>query len=122
MSQKNNHHLSPAEESLFHQLVAPAFRRAMQLQRQFERKNDLDVTAHQTLLAEIESAEHNVWQAIALATADINPSLITEVTAAAPIALTKSTKLWIAKCLEDGSLPLLEEGDFTPIRFLQGRY
>ena len=121
MSESSNRQTRLSEESLFVQLVAPAFRRALQLQRQFERKDDLDVAAHQALLTEIETAEHNVWQAIALATADINPSLITEVTAASPLALTSEAKQWIAKCLEDTSLPLIEEGDFTPIRFLRGR-
>ena len=121
MPESSNRQTRLSEESLFVQLVAPAFRRALQLQRQFERKDDLDVAAHQALLTEIETAEHNVWQAIALATADINPSLITEVTAASPLALTSEAKQWIAKCLEDTSLPLIEEGDFNPIRFLRGR-
>lgn len=122
MSVKTSQQGVPSEESLFVQLVAPAFRRALQLQRQFERKNDMDVTSHQALLSEIEVAEHNVWQAIALATVDINPTLIADVTAAAPLSLSKEAKEWIAKCLEDANLPLLEEGDFTPIRFLQGRH
>lgn len=123
MSQNRTNHTQSdtAEEPLFIQLVAPAFRRAQQLQRQFERKNDHDVAGHQSLLDEIEQAEHNVWQAIALATVDINPGLITEVTKAAPLPLSKDDKQWIAKCLQTASLPLIEEGSFTPIRFLQGR-
>lgn len=123
MSQNRTNHTQSgtAEEPLFSQLVAPAFRRAQQLQRQFERKNDQDVAALQRLLDEIEQAEHNVWQAIALATVDINPGLITEVTKASPLPLSKDDKQWIAKCLKTASLPLIEEGSFTPIRFLQGR-
>lgn len=109
------------EESLFTQLVAPAFRRATQLQRQFERLKTCDVLDHQELLSEMEQAEHNVWQAIALATADINPSLITDVARAAPISLSSKDKSWIEKCLNESSLPLMDEGDFEPIRFLRDR-
>lgn len=109
------------EESLFMQLVAPAFRRARSLQRQFERLKNHDVYDHQALLEEMEHAEHNVWQAIALGTADINPSLITDVAKAAPIALTPKDKTWIERCLNESSLPLMDEGNFQPIRFLKDR-
>ena len=106
---------------LFIQLVAPAFRRATQLQRQFERLKTHDVIEHQVLLREVEQAEHNVWQAIALATADINPSLISDVANAAPISLSSEDKKWIKKCLDEYSLPLMDEGKFEPIRFLRDR-
>jgi hypothetical protein len=109
------------EESLFMQLVAPAFRRACQLQRQFERLKSHDVLDHQKLLSEMEQAEHNVWQAIALATADINPSLISDVAKAAPLPLSGEDKKWIEKCLNESSLPLMDEGDFQPIRLLRDR-
>lgn len=109
------------EESLFIQLVAPAFKRASQLQRQFERLKNHDVLDHQALLSEMEHAEHNVWQAIALATVDINPSMISDVTKAAPISLSGADKKWIEKCLKESSLPLMDEGDLQPIRFLQDR-
>lgn len=118
-SQRSDNKLT--DESLFRQLVAPALLRANQLQRQFERLNSHDVSEHQQLLQDIEQAEHNVWQAIALATADINPSLISEVSAASPMSLKPKDKVWMEKCLAESSLPLLEEGDFTPIRFLQDR-
>ena len=109
------------ETPLFIQLVAPAFRRAGQLQRQFERLKTHDVIEHQDLLKEMEQAEHNVWQAIALATADINPSLISDVARAAPLPLSNVDKQWIEKCLNESSLPLMDEGDFEPIRFLKDR-
>ncbi len=109
------------EAPLFIQLVAPAFRRAGQLQRQFERLKTHDVIEHQDLLKEMEQAEHNVWQAIALATADINPSLISDVARAAPLPLSNVDKQWIEKCLNESSLPLMDEGDFEPIRFLKDR-
>lgn len=109
------------EESLFVQLVTPAFRRATQLQRQFERLKTCDVHHHQEILSEMEQAEHNVWQAIALATADINPSLISDVARAAPISLSAKDIQWIEKCLNESSLPLMDEGDFQPIRFLRDR-
>lgn len=118
-SQRSDNKLT--DESLFRQLVAPALLRANQLQRQFERLNSHDVSEHQQLLQDIEQAEHNVWQAIALATADINPSLISEVSAASPMSLKPKDKAWMEKCLAESSLPLLEEGGFTPIRFLQDR-
>lgn len=128
MSQGRNHLAgdgsqapSSTEESLFIQLVAPAFRRASQLQRQFERLKNHDVLDHQEILSEMEQAEHNVWQAIALATADINPSLISDVAKAAPISLSQKDKIWIEKCLAEFSLPLMDEGDFEPIRFLRDR-
>ena len=103
------------------QLVAPAFRRARTLHRQFERLKNHDVSDHQALLEEMEHAEHNVWQAIALGTADINPSLISDVAQAAPVALTASDKKWIEQCLAESSLPLMDEGNFQPIRFLRNR-
>lgn len=109
------------EPSLFDELVAPAFRRACQLQRQFERLKNHDVLDHQALLAEIERAEHNVWQAIALATVDINPGLLNDLAGESPKPLSTADRHWIEKCLNERSLPLMEEGNFEPIRFLKDR-
>jgi len=109
---------SERNESLFQELVAPALKKATQLQRQFERLESHDVTEHQHLLNEIEQADHQVWQAIALATADLNPSLIKDVSRAQPMPLTSSDCAWITRCLAESRLPLIDEGEFAPIRFL----
>ena len=118
-AQINSH--SEDNTSLFVDVVKPAFKKASSLHAQFERLKNNDVLEHQDLLQEIEDADQKVWQAIALSTADINPELITQVIEHNPIPLSSSDKLWILKCLQEGSIPLIEEGSFEPIRFLLNR-
>ncbi len=106
---------------LFYELVEPHFQRSRRLHWQFERLASHDVSEHQRLLQEIEQAEHNVWQAIALATVDINPEMISVVSKKAPMSLSEPDKKWISQCLQEGKMPLMDDDQTTPIRFMESR-